>query len=105
MDVRKCKELIEEYKATQDMYIFFNKLKWQVGYVLIGAIAVATGLFFSGAQANSKGFSFLFFFSLILMTTWCIYGERCTLLYFSGNLTEKISDKYKEARTVFEKSF
>jgi hypothetical protein len=77
MDNRRVKALIEEYKAKQDMYKHFNVLKWQVGSVLIGAIAVVTGFAFSSDQA-SRWFPFLFF-SLILMVTWGVYGELCTL--------------------------
>jgi len=78
MNDEKVTLLIEEYKATQDMYKHFNALKWQVGSVLIGAIALVTGFAFSGTQA-SQWFPFLFFFSLILMGTWGVYGKFCTL--------------------------
>ena len=77
-DNQRVGALIEEYKATQDMLKHFNVLKWQVGSVLIGAIALVTGFAFSSAQA-SRWFPFLFFFSLILMVTWGVYGELCTL--------------------------
>lgn len=69
---------IEEYKATQDMYKHFNILKWQVGSVLIGTIGVVTGFAFSSTRP-SQWFPFLFFFSLILMVTWGVYGELCSV--------------------------
>lgn len=78
MDNQRVRTLIEEYKATQDMFKHFNVLKWQVGSVLIGAIALVTGFAFSSAQA-SGWFPFLFFFSSIVMGTWGVYGELCTM--------------------------
>lgn len=52
MNDGKARAMIEEYKATQDMYKHFNVLKWQVGSVLIGAIALVTGFAFSTTQAS-----------------------------------------------------
>jgi len=78
MDDRRVRALIEEYKATQHMLNHFDTLRWQVGSVLIGAIAVVTGFVFYSAQA-SRWFPFLFFFSLILMGTWIVHLEFCGL--------------------------
>lgn len=93
MDIQRRKELIEEYKATQDMYKYFNTLKWQVGSVLIGAIAVAAGFVFSSGAQASQGFPFLFFFSSILMGTWLVYGERCIL--WSDQKTKRLQELEK----------
>jgi len=76
MDDRRLRALIEEYKATQDMMKHFDILRWQVGSVLIGAVAVVTGFAFYSTQA-SRWFPFLFFFSLILMATWIVLLEFC----------------------------
>ena len=46
--------------------------------MLIGTIGVVTGFVFYSAEAD-KWLPFLFFFALILMGTWGVYGEICFL--------------------------